>query len=216
MGVRRFLGLCLPAGCAGMRVLEPPRAGQAASPAPEVDHSRRPRDRRRERRFNRDRAPPLDEGELDDHPPTGTTWLTISAGAGWVMVVLFVWLNPFQADLFARWLILGASWLAAALLCAPLWKRLPVPSLALGAAALAVVINLLAQGGIGIPTVALGFWSIVALGLNLRDDRPCSRIREYDSRMPALGLAVAWSALLGTFIGLVSPFWRSETAVRSR
>ena len=66
-------------------------------------------------------------------------------------------------------------------------------------------------------------WSIVALGLNMRDDRPCSRIREYDSRMPALGLAVAWSALFGTFIGLVSPFWRSqaalergETAVRQR
>jgi hypothetical protein len=108
---------------------------------------------------------------------------------------------------------LGASWLAAALLGAPLWKRLPVPALALAAAALAVVVNLLAQGGIGIPTVALGLWSIVALGLNMRDDRPCGRIRSYDSRMPALGMAVAWSALLGTFIGLVSPYWRSEAAI---
>jgi O-Antigen ligase len=179
---------------------------------PPVDHASR-RARRRERRFDRDRAPPEGEGEPDDQPPSQATWLTISAGAGWVMVVLFVWLNPFQADLFARWLVLGVSWLEAALFVAPLWKRLPVPALALAAAALAAVINLLAQGGIGIPTVALGFWSIVALGLNLRDDRPCSRIRAYDSRMPALGLAVAWSALLGTFIGLVSPFWRSEAAI---
>jgi hypothetical protein len=54
---------------------------------------------------------------------------------------------------------------------------------------------------------------MVALGLNMRDDRPCSRIREYDSRMPALGMAVAWSALLGTFIGLVGPFWRSQAAI---
>ena len=74
-------------------------------------------------------------------------------------------------------------------------------------------INLLAAGGIGIPTVALALWSIVALGLNLRDDRPCSRLREYESRMPALGMAVAWSALLGTFVGLVSPFWRCEAAI---
>jgi O-antigen ligase len=190
-------------------ILGPPRP---ENDRPQIDSSSR-RARRRERRFGRDRAPPLDEGELDSQPPTRPAWLMISAGAGWLIVALFAWLNPFQADLFTRWLVLGASWLAAALMCAPLWKRLPVPSLALGAAALAVVVNLLAQGGIGIPTVALGLWSIVALGLNLRDDRPCSRIRQFDSRMPALGLAVAWSALLGTFIGLVSPFWRSEAAI---
>ena len=76
-----------------------------------------------------------------------------------------------------------------------------------------MVINLLAAGGIGIPTVALGLWSIVALGLNLRDQRPCTRLRQYDSRMPSLALAVAWSALLGSFIGLVSPFWRCEAAI---
>jgi hypothetical protein len=138
----------------------------------------------------------------------------ISAGAGWVVVVLFGWLNPFQADLFSRWLILGAAWLTAAFLCAPLWKRMPIPALAFGAGALAMVINLLGNGGIGIPTVALGLWSIVALGLNLRDDRTCSSLREYESRMPPLGLAVAWSAALGTFIGLVFPFWRCEAAVR--
>ena len=115
------------------------------------------------------------------------------------MVALFAWLNPFQADLFSRWLILGVSWLTAALLSAPLWKGLPVPALAVASGALAAVINLLAQGGIGIPTVALGMWTMVALGLNMRDDRPCSRIREYDSRMPALGLAVAWSTALPGF-----------------
>jgi O-antigen ligase len=204
--------VCLAAalGCAFWNLLGPPRPEVEL---PQADDSRRQRARRRERKLDRDRAPPLGEGEQDDQPPSRTTWLMIFAGAGWLMVVLFVWLNPFQTDLFSRWLILGASWLAAALLIGPLWKRLPVPALALGAGALAVVVNLLAQGGIGIPTVALGLWTIVALGLNLRDDRPCSRIREYDSRMPALGLAVAWSAIFGTFIGMVSPFWRSEAAI---
>ena len=75
---------------------------------------------------------------------------------------------------------------------------------------LAVVINLLAAGGIGIPTVALALWSMLAIGLNLRDDRPCGRLREYESRVPPFVLAVAWAALLGTFVGLVSPFWWSE------
>src|SRR5262249_45927550 len=48
---------------------------------------------------------------------------------------------------------------------------------------------------------------------NMRDDRACGRIREYDGRMPALGLAAAWSALVGTFVGLVTPYWRSEAAI---
>jgi hypothetical protein len=181
--------------------------------AADADHSRRGRHRRRDRTFDHEGAVPLSLEEQDDLPPTRTGWLMLCAGGGWALVVFLGWLNPFQADLFSRWLILGASWLTAALLTAPLWKRLPIPALALGAGALAVFINLLAAGGIGIPTVALALWSIVALGLNLRDDRACSRLREYESRMPALGMAVAWSALLGTFVGLVSPFWRCEAAI---
>jgi hypothetical protein len=76
-----------------------------------------------------------------------------------------------------------------------------------------VLINLLAAGGIGIPTVALGLWSMLALGLNLRDDRRCGRLREYESRVPPFVIAVAWAALLGTFVGLVAPFWRSQAYI---
>jgi hypothetical protein len=49
--------------------------------------------------------------------------------------------------------------------------------------------------------------------LNLRDDRPCGRLREYESRVPPFVLAVGWAALLGTFVGVVSPFWRSEAFI---
>ena len=122
-------------------------------------------------------------------------------------------LDPFQGDSFFRWLILGGSWLTAVLLGAPLWSRLPIPAQTLGGAVLAVLINLLAAGGIGIPTVALGLWSLLALGLNLRDDRHCSRLHEVESRVPAFAVAVVWVALLGTFIGAVTPFWRSEAAI---
>ena len=119
-------------------------------------------------------------------------------------------LNPFEGDLFFRWMILGASWLAAVFLGAPLGAGYRFRQRRWAPAVLAVLINLLAAGGIGIPTVALGLWSMLAIGLNLRDDRPCGRLREYESRVPPFVLAVGWAALLGTFVGVVSPFWRSE------
>jgi hypothetical protein len=56
-------------------------------------------------------------------------------------------------------------------------------------------------------------WLLIALGLNLRDDRPCSRIREAGGHLAAFGLAAFWAALAGTFWGAVSPFWESEAAM---
>ncbi len=83
----------------------------------------------------------------------------------------------------------------------------------MGAAVAAVVVNLLAAGGIGIPTVALGLWATLAIGLNLRDDRPCGRLREYASRIPPFVLSTVWAAALGLFLGAVIPFWRAEAAI---
>ncbi len=170
------------------------------------------------RRARRQRAPSGGTATGDEFnegvvPPFQQGWLIASAGAGWAMVVILGRLNPFEGDLFFRWLILGASWMGAVLLGAPLWRRLPIPAPALGAAVVAVVINLIAAGGIGIPTVALGLWSMLALGLNLRDDRSCGRLREYGSRVPAFVLALAWAAVAGTFVGQVGPFWLSEAAI---
>jgi hypothetical protein len=88
-----------------------------------------------------------------------------------------------------------------------------VSAAGLGAGALAVVINLLAAGGIGISSVALGLWMLVALGLNLRDDRGCSRLRDAGGQLPAFALAMVWAALLGTFAGQIGPFWKSEAAI---
>jgi O-antigen ligase len=188
-------GIWILLGHHSQRAPARPRRDARRQPAPERELNPRP------------------GGDDDDAPPRGLAWLIASSAAGWALVVILGRLNPFEGDLFFRWLILGASWLAAILLGAPLWRRLPVPASAFGAAFAAMVINLFAQGGIGIPTVALGLWSMLALGLNLCDDHPCGRLREYESRVPPFVLAIGWAALLGTFAGLVGPFWRSEAAI---
>jgi O-antigen ligase len=148
-----------------------------------------------------------------DDPPKHTGWLIASAGTGWMLVYLLGRLDPFQNTLLARWLVLGGAWLLAVLCGMPIWRRRPIPAAGLGAGTLAVVINVLAAGGIGMPTVALGLWTMIALGLNLRDDRPCGRLRMHNGRAQVFGLAIVWAALLGSFIGTIGPFWRSEAAI---
>ncbi len=139
-------------------------------------------------------------------------WLLGLAGLGWLAVWALGKLNPVtQADLLARWLILGVGWGLAVLLGAPLWRRRPIPAAGLGVAVLALSINLLAAGGIGIPSVAMSLWVLLALGLNLREDRPCGRFREVGGLGPAVVLACVWAALAGTFFGAVMPFWESES-----
>jgi tetratricopeptide (TPR) repeat protein len=158
-------------------------------------------------------AAPKRVDEDPDAPPRGTTWLAASAFAGWGLVVVLGMLNPFEKDLYVRWLILGTTWVAAAFLILPLWRRMPIPPMAIGAAVVAVLVNLLAAGGIGIPTVALGLWIALALGLNLRDERQSSRLRDFESRVPSFVLLTVWASVLGLFLGAVLPFWRSEAAI---
>ncbi len=129
------------------------------------------------------------------------------------MVLLVGPMNLFQGDLLVRWLVLLAGWVLAILLGAAFWRRVPLAAPAFGAAALACVVNLTAAGGIGMPSVALALWMLIALGLNLRDDCPCGLLRDHESRLPAFALAIVWSALVGSFVGAITPYWRSEAAL---
>lgn len=140
-------------------------------------------------------------------------WLVAASGAGLILVVLLGDLNAFADDMFVRWLILGGAWIWAVMLGQVLWRRLPIDASAFGLAALALMINLLAAGGIGIPTVALALWLLIALGLNLRDDRPCGRLRAWGDRGAVFGVAVVWAAMIGVFWGNVMPFWMAEHEV---
>ncbi len=183
-----------------------------AAAGPGEDDKALDRPRRRPSAVPRETSP-IAVPALSAAPPDRLGWLTLAAGLGLVMVLLVGEMNLFQGDLLIRWVILAASWLLAALLGQGFWRRVPLPATAFGAAALACVVNLLAAGGIGMQAVALALWLLIALGLNLREDRPCGRLREYAGRLPAHGLAIVWSALAGSFYGAITPFWRSEAAL---
>jgi O-antigen ligase len=147
-------------------------------------------------------------------PPRQPIWLLAFAGVGgWLLAWPLGQLNPFYPDLQARWLLLGGAWAWAVACGFTLWRRLPVPAWAAGAAVAAIGVNLLAAGGIGMATVALSFWGLAALGLNLRDDRPCGRLRALDGRGTAFILAAFWAMLAGTFSGTVAPFWKAQAKI---
>ncbi len=145
-----------------------------------------------------------------DAPPGSANWLIPWAAGGWVAVVLIGKLNPFQGDLLARWVILGFGWVAALGLGWSLWRRRPIPAAAAGVGVLAISVNLLAAGGIGIPSVALMLWALLALGLNLRDDLPCGALRERRGIGRLALAALVWAGTVGAFWGAVGPFWHSE------
>jgi hypothetical protein len=165
--------------------------------------------------WNSLRSPQAEVQNDQSSEASAVRWVVVGSGFGWALVVMLGQLNPFAQDLFARWLILGASWLAAVFLGKPLWTRVPVPAAVMGAGALAIMVNLLAAGGIGIPTVALCLWTMLAIGQNLRDDRPCGALRSVGARTAGITMLGIWTAILGTFLGAVIPFWNSEAAIAS-
>jgi len=156
---------------------------------------------------------PLPAKQVPPAPLAGSFWVLACGGAGLIAAMFLGKLNPFEGDLFYRLLILGGGWLFAVLLGASLWQRLPLVPSALGAGVLALAINLLAAGGIGISSVAMMLWVGIALGLNLREDRWCSHLQDRGGRLPAFGLALVCSALIGSFYGAIIPFWKSEAAL---
>lgn len=137
-------------------------------------------------------------------PPRGAGWILLAGFVGWPLSLVFDQMS------INRWTLLAIGyWMAMAIFGH--WSRRSIPGWACGLAALAVAVNLLAAGGIGFPAVALGLWAWLALGQNLRTDRRCGQIRDWDGRAIACGLALAWSALAGLFYGTITPFWRSES-----
>jgi O-antigen ligase len=146
-----------------------------------------------------------------------STWLVASAAVGGLILVIPIGgLDPvLQPDLTARWTMLALGW-GLALLCGLwLWKQTPVPSVALGAGALALVVNLLVAGGIGMAGVALMLWSLLALAQNSRDDARCGQLRSIGGRGAAFLLAAVWVALLGRFYRDIRPYWEAQSLINA-
>ncbi len=153
------------------------------------------------------------ESDRESERRGGTVWLMVFAWASWFVVAITGKLDPFDAkgDMLMRWAILGAGLFGISCLGTMLWRRREIPAFAAGVGVLALAINLLAAGGIGMPAVALVLWVLLALGLNLKDESACGRLRERVSlAFPAVG-SLVWAAAVGSFVGAIGPFWLSET-----
>ena len=152
---------------------------------------------------------------VEDRPPVDKIYSYMILGSlGSLFVpILLGELNPFAADDLARWLVLAAGWGVAVGLGGWLFRRVDLSSPLLGAGVLAVVVNLLAAGGIGMAGVSIGLWGLLAVGLNLREDRPCGRLRESGGRWGAFAASVAWAALVGGFVGAIRPHWEAEASM---
>ncbi len=151
--------------------------------------------------------------EPDEPPADRPGWLLAASALGLVMVLVLGRMNLFVEDLLSRWLILTVFWGLSAALLLPLWRRVSASAFGMGAATTALAIHLLAAGGIAFPAIAMGLWGHLALGLNLREGAGSGRLRTVESRLPGAGMAVAWAALVGSFLGATIPFWKSEAAV---
>ncbi len=56
-------------------------------------------------------------------------------------------------------------------------------------------------------------WGLLALGLDRRWDRDCEARKAVDGRPLAFAACAVGSALIGTFLGTVLPFWKAEAAI---
>ena len=161
-------------------------------------------------------TPRREPSPMEPNEPEGSTRIVLWAGlGGWLLAAGFG-----QMDLLAegnggliRWLLLGGGWGLAVLLGGRLWKSTAMPVAGLGAAVLAVVVNLLAAGGIGYATVASMLWAIAAIGLNLRVDRPSGRLRTLEGLLPPFTAGAVLAALIGMFFGAIGPVWRVQSTM---
>ena len=157
---------------------------------------------------------PEDADDPSNEPQPVAKWLVFVGGLGGFSLVMTLGrLNPFSGDDFSRLVILAAGWSLAVLLGASLWKRVPLTSDALGLGVVAIVINLLAAGGVGFAPVSLMMWGLLALALNLREDRACSQRRDVGDRGLSFVVMAIVAAAIGTYIGTVLPFWRAQSAM---
>ena len=136
-----------------------------------------------------------------------------SASAFLIAPILGGW-NLFQDDLLRRWLVLSLAWLFAWMVSGAIFKNCVVRAEHLMAALISLLVTWLAAGGVGFPSVALGFWLLMAIGLNLGDDRwrqaPTKVV--FDIKLLRFLPVVACVAVFGGFLGATIPFWKAESS----
>lgn len=139
--------------------------------------------------------------------------LVISLTAFIIAPVLGGW-NLFQEDLLRRWFVLLAGWSLGWSVSRNVISSCVIRADHLASAVVATLVTWLAAGGIGFPSVALGFWLVLAAGLNLASDqwRVAPTKADFDVKLLRFLPVAACVALLGGFLGGILPFWKAEHA----
>ena len=139
--------------------------------------------------------------------------LGISLTAFLIAPVLGGW-NLFQEDLLRRWFVLLLGWAVGWLVSKSVVSACVIRAEHLAAAVVATLVTWLAAGGIGFPSVALGFWLVLAAGLNLASDkwRVAPTKADFDVKLLRFLPVAACVAVLGGFLGGILPFWKAEHA----
>jgi len=139
--------------------------------------------------------------------------LGISLSAFLIAPILGGW-NLFQEDLLRRWFVLLAGWSVGWLVSRNVISSCVIRAEHLASALVATLVTWLAAGGIGFPSVALGFWLVLAAGLNLASDkwRVAPTKADFDVKFLRFLPLAACVAVLGGFLGGILPFWKAEHA----
>jgi O-antigen ligase len=171
--------------------------------------------------FGRPTRTAEDPGEATA-PADPARWLVVWAGlGGWILAMLIRpdlspfadSANPFEGD-WMRWAVLLGGGIFGA---AAFGRVAPAPLMlraGLAAGFVALLVNLLAAGGIAFPPIALMLWIGLALGLNLRNDQGCGVLRSWDGWWPAFAAGALWAALAGVFAGTMLPYFRAQEKIR--
>lgn len=151
--------------------------------------------------------------EIYSSSSTQSVILGYSASAFLIAPILGGW-NLLQEDLLRRWFVILAGWTFGWLISRSILTRCQVRAEHLASGLIGLSVCWFASGGIGFPGVAIMYWLIMALGLNLANSHWITARTKvvFDIKLLRFLPIAACIAILGGFLGGIIPFWQADHA----